>query len=70
MTRGTRIAVWGAGGIGGYFGGRLAAAGNDVSFIARGAHLDAMRADGLHVESVDGDFHVAPGMTTATDDPG
>ena len=70
MTRGTRIAVWGAGGIGGYFGGRLAAAGNDVSFIARGAHLDAMRADGLHIESVDGDFHVTPGMTTATDDPG
>jgi 2-dehydropantoate 2-reductase len=70
MTRGTRIAVWGAGGIGGYFGGRLAAAGNDISFIARGAHLDAMRADGLHIESVDGDFHVTPGMTTATDDPG
>jgi 2-dehydropantoate 2-reductase len=70
MTDATRIAIWGAGGIGGYFGGRLAAAGNDVSFIARGAHLDAMRADGLHIESVDGDFHLTPGMTTATDDPG
>ena len=61
-----KIAVYGAGGVGGYFGGRLAQAGADVHLIARGAHLDALRADGLRVESVDGDFAVdAP----ATDDP-
>ena len=41
-----RIAVFGAGGVGGYFGGRLAAAGEDVWFIARGRHLEAMRAEG------------------------
>ena len=42
-----RIAIVGAGGVGGYFGGRLAAAGADVTFLARGAHLEAMRAHGL-----------------------
>ena len=42
-----RIAVIGAGGVGGYFGARLAAAGNEVHFIARGAHLEAMRSRGL-----------------------
>jgi 2-dehydropantoate 2-reductase len=47
----------------------LAAAGSDVSFIARGFHLAAIRANGLHIESVDGDFDVTPAMTTATDDP-
>lgn len=46
-----RIAVIGAGGVGGYFGGRLAAAGVDVSFLARGAHLEAIRSDGLRIES-------------------
>ena len=46
-----RIAVIGAGGVGGYFGGRLAAAGNDVQFLARGRHLAAMRAGGLRIES-------------------
>lgn len=51
-----RIAVFGTGGVGGYFGGRLALAGEDVVFIARGAHLDAMRANGLRVESFVGDF--------------
>ncbi len=61
-----RIAVYGAGGVGGYFGGRLAEAGADVHFIARGAHLQALRAHGLRVRSVMGDFGVhAP----ATDDP-
>ncbi|MDH6123398.1 2-dehydropantoate 2-reductase [Kitasatospora sp. GP82] len=55
-----RIAVIGAGGIGGYFGGRLAAAGHDVSFVARGAHLEALRRDGLTVQSPAGDFSVAP----------
>lgn len=62
-----RIAVVGAGGVGGYFGGRLAIAGQDVAFIARGEHLDALNAHGLHVESVDGSFHVDP--VTATHDP-
>ncbi|MEV0651111.1 2-dehydropantoate 2-reductase [Phytomonospora sp. NPDC050363] len=60
-----RIAVIGAGGIGGYFGGRLAAAGHDVAFVARGEHLDALRRDGLTVESPHGDFTVAPVTATA-----
>jgi len=61
-----RIAVYGAGGVGGYFGGRLAQAGAEVHFIARGAHLQALREHGLRVRSVKGDFDVpAP----ATDDP-
>jgi len=46
-----RIAVLGSGGVGGYFGGRLAAAGVDVAFLARGAHLAAMRARGLRITS-------------------
>jgi len=50
-----RIAVIGAGGVGGYFGARLAKAGHDVVFVARGAHLAAMRANGLRVESGVGD---------------
>jgi 2-dehydropantoate 2-reductase len=50
-----RIAVIGAGGVGGYFGARLAAAGEDVTFIQRGAHLEAMRAAGLGVTSPLGD---------------
>jgi 2-dehydropantoate 2-reductase len=62
-----RIAVMGAGGIGGYVGAELAAAGEDVAFVARGAHLDAMRRDGLRLESPIGDLHL-PGVT-ATDDP-
>ncbi len=56
----------GSGGIGGYYGGKLAAAGEDVTFIARGAHLEAIRRHGLQVKSVAGDFHVRP---KATDDP-
>jgi 2-dehydropantoate 2-reductase len=63
-----RVAVVGAGGVGGYFGGRLAEAGVPVVFVARGAHLDALRRDGLQVESVAGDFVVRP--VVATDDPG
>ncbi len=62
-----RIAVFGAGGVGGYFGGRLALSGNEVAFIARGSHLEAMRAGGLKVESIKGNFHVHP--VEATDDP-
>ncbi|WP_351231129.1 2-dehydropantoate 2-reductase [Streptomyces sp. NPDC002133] len=61
-----RIAVVGAGGIGGYFGGRLALAGHDVAFVARGAHLEALRRDGLAVKSVAGDFTVP--SARATDD--
>ena len=46
-----RIAAMAAGAVGGYFGARMAAAGHDVAFIARGAHRDAMRRDGLKIES-------------------
>jgi 2-dehydropantoate 2-reductase len=55
-----RIAIMGAGGVGGYFGGRLALAGNDVTFIARGAHGEAIRRNGLRAEGGLGDFHVQP----------
>lgn len=55
-----RIAVLGAGGVGGYFGGRLAAAGLDVTFVARGAHLRAMLDGGLRIASALGDLTVAP----------
>jgi 2-dehydropantoate 2-reductase len=65
-----RIAVIGAGGLGGYFGGRLAAAGEEVTFLARGAHLAALQAHGLRVESVRGDFALTAQATQATDDPG
>lgn len=51
-----RIAIFGAGGVGGYFGSKLAAAGSDVTFIARGAHLAAMREHGLRVKSPLGDL--------------
>lgn len=62
-----KIAVFGAGGVGGYFGGRLAQAGEDVTFIARGEHLRAMKENGLRVGSVEGDFHLR--SVHATDDP-
>jgi 2-dehydropantoate 2-reductase len=61
-----RIAVYGAGGVGGYFGGRLAQAGAEVHLIARGAHLRSLRERGLRVRSVKGDFEV---QVSATDDP-
>jgi 2-dehydropantoate 2-reductase len=61
------IAVIGAGGVGGAFGAALAKAGSDVTFVARGAHLAAMRARGLRVLSPRGDVHLSP--TQATDDP-
>jgi 2-dehydropantoate 2-reductase len=60
-----RLTVLGAGGVGGYFGGRLARAGADVTFIARGAHLEALNATGLSVRSVHGDFTLP---VRATDD--
>src|SRR6266446_6365831 len=53
-----RIAIVGSGGVGGYFGGRLAAAGADVTFLARGAHLDALRTRGLRIDSPKGDVHL------------
>jgi 2-dehydropantoate 2-reductase len=62
-----RIAVFGTGAVGGYFGGRLAQAGEEVIFIARGKHLQALRRHGLQVDSVKGDFVVQP--VQATDDP-
>ena len=62
-----RIAVVGAGGVGGAFGAALAKAGADVTFIARGAHLAAMRARGLSVLGPRGDIHLSP--VQATDDP-
>ncbi len=56
----------GSGGVGGYFGGLLARGGEDVTFIARGAHLEAIQKNGLQVRSAVGDFHVRP---KATHDP-
>ena len=62
-----RIAIIGAGGVGGYFGARLADSGVDVSFVARGAHLAALQASGLRLESPKG--HLVLARVTATDDP-
>jgi len=62
-----RIAIFGAGSVGGYFGGRLSQVGEDVVFIARGEHLNAMLTHGLRVDSINGDFAVQP--VQATDDP-
>lgn len=62
-----KIAVIGAGGVGGYFGGKLAAAKIDTTFIVRGRTLDALRARGLRVDSIDGNFTVVP--VNATDRP-
>jgi 2-dehydropantoate 2-reductase len=53
-----KIAIYGSGGVGGYFGARLAQAGNEVHFIARGAHLRAMKEKGLRVQSGGGDMHL------------
>lgn len=62
-----KIAVFGAGGVGAYFGGRLARSGAEVHLIARGSHLEALRRDGLRVRSVLGDFEI---RLPATDAPG
>jgi len=59
-----RIVVYGTGGVGGYFGGRLAQAGEDVTFIARGEHLRAIRANGLRVDGPNGDFVIDPARAT------
>ncbi len=61
-----RIAVMGSGGVGGYFGGRLAHGGADVNFVARGKHLEAMRRDGLRIEGPE-QIHIK--QVNATDDP-
>ncbi len=62
-----KIAVFGAGGVGGYFGGRLAQAGTPVAFVARGKHLEAIQDRGLRIVSPLGDALVAP--VEASDDP-
>jgi 2-dehydropantoate 2-reductase len=62
-----RMAVMAAGAVGGYFGARMAAAAHDVAFIARGAHRDAIRRDGLKIESALGDLHLKD--VNVADDP-
>jgi 2-dehydropantoate 2-reductase len=62
-----RIAIMGSGGVGAYVGGRLQAAGEEVSFIARGAHLEALQKGGLRIESPLDPLHLR--TVTATDDP-
>jgi 2-dehydropantoate 2-reductase len=62
-----RIAVMAAGAVGGYFGGRMLAAGHDVAFVARGAHGDALRRNGLKIESPLGNLHLK--SVEVTDDP-
>ncbi|MGC2045282.1 MAG: 2-dehydropantoate 2-reductase, partial [Pseudolabrys sp.] len=62
-----RIAAMAAGAVGGYFGARMAAAGHDVFFIARGAHRDAIQKNGLTIQSVHGDLHLP--KPNVTDDP-
>ena len=60
-----RIAVMGAGAVGGYFGAKLAASGHDVAFIARGKHLDALRRNGLRVNSPNGNLDIRNALFTA-----
>ena len=62
-----RIAAMAAGAVGGYFAARMAAAGHEVFFIARGANLEAIRKNGLKIESVHGDVHLP--KPNVTDDP-
>ncbi len=59
-----KIAIMGTGGVGGYYGGLLARAGHDVTFIARGAHLEAIGEKGLEIRSVFGDFRIQPARVT------
>jgi 2-dehydropantoate 2-reductase len=58
------LAIIGAGGVGGYYGAKMANAGYDVLFVARGENLKAMRANGLHIKSIHGDFSVNPVRVT------
>ncbi|MEW5938364.1 MAG: 2-dehydropantoate 2-reductase [Chloroflexota bacterium] len=62
-----KIAIIGTGGVGGYYGGLLARQGYDVTFVARGAHREAIRKNGLQIKSIHGDFTVSPAQ--ATDNP-
>ncbi|HEU5235998.1 MAG TPA: 2-dehydropantoate 2-reductase [Pyrinomonadaceae bacterium] len=59
-----KIAIFGTGGVGGYFGGQLAQTGEDVTFIARGEHLRAIQTKGLKVDSLIGDFAIYPAKAT------
>ncbi|MBV1888577.1 MAG: 2-dehydropantoate 2-reductase [Urechidicola sp.] len=59
-----KILIYGTGGVGGYFGVRLAEVGNDVTFIARGKHLEAIQKNGLQLKSIDGDCLIFPCKTT------
>lgn len=58
------IVIYGTGGVGGYFGARLAQAGNNVTFIARGKHLEAIKQEGLQLKSINGDYLVNPANAT------
>src|SRR5262245_28849401 len=60
-----KIVVMGSGGVGGYFGARLAAAGNDVTFVARGSHLEALRRSGLRIDGELGHLHLQPTKVVA-----
>ena len=62
-----RVVIFGTGGVGGYFGGLLANAGHDLTFVARGKHLEAIKSHGLQIKSVNGDFTVYPAQ--AIDNP-
>src|SRR5262245_59906794 len=61
-----RVAIFGAGGVGAYFGARLAEAGAELAVVARGAHLEAIRTDGLRVDSVLGDIRIEPAIASAS----
>lgn len=65
-----KIVVYGTGGVGGYFGARLAEAGEEVLFVARGKHLDAIRNNGLTVHRINGDVHLADVAATGVVSPG
>src|SRR6476661_8164311 len=66
-TADLRVAVMGAGAVGGYFGARLAASGATVVFIARGEHLEAMRQHGLRVKSLHGDLDIHSEFASGSD---
>lgn len=59
-----KVVIVGSGGVGGYFGAKLALSGNDVTFIARGEHLNTIRKNGLRIKGVSGDFKVYPVKAT------
>jgi len=60
-----KIAIMGTGGVGGYYGGLLAKQGHEVTFIARGAHLQAIQKNGLQIKSIHGDFSITPAKAVA-----